>query len=255
MTCRSLPGVGEVHLWALSLDMTDAELAALGCALSEQEKARASRFPDGLNRRRYIAGRGQLRQILAGYLGTTSDRLGFIYNAFGKPELEGSSVDFNLSHAGGSALCAVAVGVAIGVDVERVRSVPDLQALARHVMSPLEWMLFNELPPAQRLQAFYRCWTRKEAYLKARGIGISSQLQKVAVSMSNEFSPRMLQCGDDVEGTNQWQLRAWEFDGGEVLGALAVCGALSADALVWKRPWSFSSMSQRDGLNNRAAID
>jgi 4'-phosphopantetheinyl transferase len=234
------PAPGQVHLWPLWLDLAADEQRALQAVLSADELARAARLADPLLRQRFITGRGQLRVLLGRYTGQPAHALAFTYNAHGRPSLAGSRLRFNVTHAAGRAICAVAFDIEIGVDVERVQALPELDALARRVMSPLERMMFDELPMSERLMAFHRCWTRKEACLKACGVGIGRDLRNVSVSLCPDQAPRVLQLGEGMSGdgmsSNAWQLRAWEHDGEWVGAVAAETGGRPLD-VAWQRPW------------------
>jgi 4'-phosphopantetheinyl transferase len=235
------PASGQVHLWPLRLDLAGDEERALQAVLSADEMARAARLADPLLRRRFIAGRGQLRALLGRYAGQSAHALAFSYNAHGRPALGDSRIGFNFTHAAGRAICAVAFDIDIGVDVERVQALPELDALVRQVMSPLERMLFDELPIAERLMAFHRCWTRKEACLKACGVGIGRDLREVSVSLCADPAPRLLQRGGGMSG-DAWQLRAWEHDS-EWVGAVAAETSGRPLDVAWQRPWPMAGQT------------
>ena len=148
-----------------------------------EECARAERFIQTADRRLYIAAHAALRLLLGTTLGCHPTLVGLLHDAAGKPLLRGGSrIEFNHSHSGSIALIAMACEVAVGVDVERVRSVPDLDAIAARYLHPTEQRELSRLSSAERVEGFFRCWTRKEAYLKARGAGLSLPLDQFDVS-------------------------------------------------------------------------
>jgi 4'-phosphopantetheinyl transferase len=175
---------GEVHLWRASLHLLPSVLARLAGTLSEEELSRARRFRFAVHRDRFIAGRGAQREILARYLGTAPEALRFREAEHGKPMLDGipaeAGIRFNASNSELLALYAVTRHREVGVDLEHLRPVPDWEAIAERFFSPLENRAVRALPPELREEAFFRCWTRKEAYIKALGTGLFTPLDGFA---------------------------------------------------------------------------
>jgi 4'-phosphopantetheinyl transferase len=165
----------EVHCWYVDLDVPPETEAACCATLSGDERRRGARFRFDRDRRRFVVAHGALRALLGRYLRTPPGRLRFVHNAFGKPELGpefGRRLTFNLSHS--ADLAAIAVAHAeVGVDVERVREQPEYDEIARRHFSAYEVDELSGLPSRLRAQAFFICWTRKEAYAKARGEGLA----------------------------------------------------------------------------------
>lgn len=209
---------GEIHLWSVELLRPPRDMAVLAGWLSEDERARAARFRLERDRRRYVAGRGALRAVLSRYEGVAPARLRFAYGAHGKPRLQredapgAPALAFNASHAQELMLVAVGACAALGVDVESERNLQDVDGLARHVCSAAEHRSLLELPPAHRPAAFLRCWTRKEAYVKALGTGLSTPLEQVHVG-----------CGETPVHPEGWSLTDLQPAPGQA-GALAVPG-------------------------------
>ncbi|MBD2360280.1 4'-phosphopantetheinyl transferase superfamily protein [Anabaena minutissima FACHB-250] len=177
----------EVHVWRFHLDGTESELEHLALTLSSDELTRANRFYFPEHRQRFIAGRGMLRQILGSYLGIDPEQVKFDYEARGKPVLaEGlqhSGLLFNLSHSQNLALCAVNYTRQIGVDLECIRPMSDVEALAQRFFLAKEYDLMRSLPDDQKQKVFFRYWTCKEAYLKATGDGLA-QLEQIEVALT-----------------------------------------------------------------------
>lgn len=175
-----------VHIWCTSLDLSGERLYQLDKLLSEDEQARAQRFRFQRDRHRFIAGRGTLRLLLARYLHATPAELRFSYSSQGKPALTqpDSNITFNVSHSQDLALYAVTCDRPIGIDIEYIRSIEDLEQLAQRYFLPRENALIQAYPPEQRQQVFFRLWTCKEAYLKATGEGITG-LRRVAVGLED----------------------------------------------------------------------
>jgi len=217
----------EVHVWRATLDVGLAHVHGFERTLAADERARAARFHFDTHRNRFIVGRGLLRTILGRYLGMAPDRLQFHYSPLGKPALpagsESKSIRFNVSHSGGVALYAVTRGRGIGVDIERIR--PDFanEEIAGRFFSPREVAALNALPPQSRLDAFFACWTRKEAYIKARGEGLSLPLNCFDVSLAPGEPAALLAVHDDPGEAARWSIRE-PFPGPDYVAALAVEG-------------------------------
>src|SRR4030095_2678320 len=151
----------EVHLWSIPLEQPDDLVARLIETLSPDKRARASRFVFSRDRRRFVVARGALRSILTGYLDLAPSALAFAYGPRGKPRLaDAAALDFNLAHSHELALCAVTAGRPVGVDVGGPRPLPDLLSVAGTAFSPAEQAALLARPEAERLAAFFRCWTR-----------------------------------------------------------------------------------------------
>jgi 4'-phosphopantetheinyl transferase len=180
--------------------------------LAEDERVRAARFHFEKDRCRFVAARGALRAILGRYLRVPPARLRFRYGPHGKPalaaEFAGSGLEFNVSHSHSLALLAVARGRALGVDVERLRADAAGREIAERFFSAYEVSALCGLPAARQPRAFFDCWTRKEAYVKARGEGLSFPLADFDVSL-RPGEPAALLCvrGDEREA-ERWTLRA-----------------------------------------------
>lgn len=200
----------SVHLWRATLDLDEREAGRLAALLSEDEQARAARLRVPLARQRFVAGRGLLRHLLGVYLEVAPQSLRFAYRPHGKPylhpDLGAPDVRFNLSHSQGLALFAFAAGREVGVDLEVIRSDRDHAKLASRFFSAREVQALQALEPGDRMAGFFRCWTRKEAYLKARGEGLAIPLDSFSVSVA----PGEPVCLLGVEGapaeTDRWRM-------------------------------------------------
>ena len=193
--------------------------------LADDERARAARFRRPLDRDHYSLAHAALRSILAARVGVAPQALVFSMGAHGKPALPG--IEFNLSHAGGIALVAVAL-VPVGVDVERIEPL-DVAALASRQFSPTERLALERVPPAHRLAAFYGGWTRKEAFVKATGAGLSRALTEFDVSIGAPAA--LLATRPDAGEARRWCLTDIEAGAG-YSAALCVAGA-EAPAVSW----------------------
>jgi len=178
---------GELHIWRYSLAAPPERTLVAESLVSPDELARAARFHFPVHRHRYIVGRSQLRRILGSYLKIAPASIAFTYSEFGKPHVppaqNPAALAFSVSHS--EDLCVVAITHIhpLGVDVERIR--PDFggEEVAQSNFAPAEFRELLSLSPDIRPQAFFNCWTRKEAYVKALGAGLQIPLDSFEVSL------------------------------------------------------------------------
>jgi len=223
----------DVHVWSLPLDLPEAELRRLVGVVSAEEAARAEQFVHILNRRRYLAAHGLLRLVLSGYLGTSPDAVAVRSNSDGKPRLaHPEHLRFNLSHSGLHGLLAVSANREVGVDIEEIRDVGDLEDLAKTCFSPNEQAALAAVPAAQRRGAFFAGWTRKEAFLKALGDGLSRSLDSFDVSLAPGEPARLLRLDGCPGLSRPYTIRSLE-PAPDYVGALAVEG--SQVTVRWRR--------------------
>jgi 4'-phosphopantetheinyl transferase len=201
----------EVHVWATTLSVPARILEGFAGTFSPDEKERAHKFIFEKHRNRYIAGRGALRKILGQYLRADAAALRFVHSANGKPalagEFAGAGVHFNLAHSEDMALIAVTRLGRVGVDVECIRPVKEMDALVARFFSARENEAFQKVVDAEKPAAFFNLWTRKEALLKATGEGITRSLSLVEVSFLPGERARLIAIAGDVEQAAQWSLR------------------------------------------------
>jgi 4'-phosphopantetheinyl transferase len=203
----SEPGSGVVHLWKRRLDASAAELSACYERLSMEEQERARRFRVERPRNEFVLTRGTLRFLLARYLGGTPQDIRFRYAVQGKPALEGeSSLSFNVSHTNGLALLAFVRQRAIGVDVENVARKTEAERLAERFFSERERQALRRLEGDELRAAFFRCWTRKEAYIKAKGEGLSLPLHQFDVSIAEGDRDALLATRPDPGEARRWTI-------------------------------------------------
>jgi 4'-phosphopantetheinyl transferase len=213
---------GEVHVWRIDLDCAARAAAALKVTLSLEEEQRASRFRSIELRERWMAARGALRHILASYAQSEPGTLVFREGPHGKPVLTCAAEDipFNLSHTGGLALVAVAGIGRVGIDAEIVRSEIEVEDLSRRFFAPAEAAQILALSPDARVAAFLNCWTRKEAFVKALGGGLSVPLDSFQVSVRSDEPARLLWV--DGEESDRWSM--WDVSEPGVAAALVLEG-------------------------------
>jgi len=220
-------GPEEVDLWLAPLDCSTTSSRALIKTLSADEAARADSFNFAHDRARFIATRGILRDLLSKYLGCAPVEIRFAYQARGKPQLEQTEcttgdLRFNLSHCGTAALYAFSWGKEVGVDIELIRPGVPWERVASRFFAAREIAKLQQLPAHQRMTGFFTCWTRKEAYLKARGEGLFIPLDAFEVSAAPCETP-MLLAAPDLKEPERWSL--WDVPLGQrVAGALVTEG-------------------------------
>jgi 4'-phosphopantetheinyl transferase len=202
--------LGEIHVWAVSLELATDQLRTRQQWLAADERQRANRFVFDKHRNRFTAGRGQVREILSHYTGVEPGQLEFSYANLGKPSLKApppgmEDLTFNFSNSSTLGLLSVARGVELGVDVERLRDVRNLIGLAERFFDEAEVGDLKSCGGQLQQQVFFRCWTCKEAYLKAVGKGLSFPLNKVLVA-TNSSQPHYLSIDGDEEESAAWSL-------------------------------------------------
>jgi 4'-phosphopantetheinyl transferase len=201
----------EIHVWRVSLAPTGARLRSLRPLLDADERRRADSFCFETDRDHFVIARGVLRVLLGRYLNREPSALRFSYGSHGKPALADKpgreALRFNVSHSHGLALVAVTLGREIGVDLEWIRADLDLEGIAKRFFSPGEVAMLRALAPNVQTEAFFACWTRKEAYIKARGEGLSLPLDQFDVSLvPGEPAVRLTIRGAPSEAS-RWSLR------------------------------------------------
>lgn len=187
-----------VHVWYVRLDLDEAEANNHRSVLNSVERERAQRFHFPADELRYVIAHGTLRQLLGLYTGRDPADLQFAASQHGKPSVAGAAIEFNLSHSGEMAAIAVCHRQ-VGIDIERLRPMSDISAMAARFLSPFEARSIEQLPEEARSTEFLRCWIRKEAYLKARGVGLSGLGADSA--QAAEF-----QSSEGTSGTGFWRI-------------------------------------------------
>lgn len=236
-------GSDEVHVWRASLDESQTEIDRFLHTLAADEQSRAARFHFQRDHERFIVAHGILRTILGFYLNRAPNSLSFCYGLHGKPALVvepgGATICFNMSHSRGVALYAVSRGRKVGIDVESIRSLGDEhEKIVDRFFSRRETASLRALPTDLQNYAFFLCWTRKEAYIKARGEGLSLPLDQFDVSLIPGEPAALLSTRPDSDEAFRWNLRELDLTSGYV-GALAVeGGGWSLSSFQWPRDHS-----------------
>src|SRR5438477_5831299 len=230
---------GEVHIWCASLDVPSETSARLYATLTPDERTRSARFRFERDQQRFIVARGVLRDLVGRYLQTQPSRIGFVYNAFGKPDLSpefGNRLKFNLSHSAGLALIAIATASNVGVDLEYIRAQSDYADIARRFFSAAEVDYLSALPNHLYAEAFFNCWTKKEAYLKACGEGLATPLHSFSVPPTTDPA----QTPVDLHVASQGIVPARRWSLFTLRPAPGYAGALAIEGTDWRlRQWQW----------------
>jgi 4'-phosphopantetheinyl transferase len=220
----------EIHVWRASLDLNRPRAQGLEHTLTPDEVGRAKRYRFPKDRERFIVARGLLRAILGRYLNTAPAQLRFCYGPSGKPAVAaqsgGNGIHFNLSHSHNLALYAVARNRRVGIDLEHIHPIPEISGVVEQFFSSQEKAVFRALAPDKQLAAFFRCWTRKEAYIKARGQGLALALDQFDVSIAPGKPARLLKVSGDRREASHWSLC-------ELLPAYGYVAALAVEGHGW----------------------
>ena len=199
----------EVHVWHAQLDDHPAD--SLKLLLTEDEISRADRFHFAKDRNHFVVARGLLRKLLGGYAGVNAGELRFTYSEKGKPalaETQGGSLHFNLAHSHGRAIYAFSMGREVGVDLEFRREDFAGDKIAERFFSPTEIAVLATVPLELKQQAFFDCWTRKEAYIKARGDGLSLPLDEFDVSFAPGAEAALLRNHKEPAEVTRWSMQS-----------------------------------------------
>jgi len=236
-------GRDEVHIWQAALDRTPSQNQTFRRTLATDEKARAQRFHFERDREHFIVARGVLRAILGRYVNRAPESLSFRYGSHGKPALAedagGEAIRFNVSHSGGLALYAVARDREVGVDIERIRFDLAVVEIAERFFSRPEVAMLRTLPTEAQHLAFFRCWTRKEAYIKARSEGLSLSLDQFDVSLAPGETDVVLRTQGEPSEASRWSLQ-------DLTLAPGYAGAVAAEGRDWRLScWQWPDHSQQ----------
>lgn len=201
-----------IHVWVVPIQLSDSMVANFHNVLSPDERTRVGKFRFDHLRQSFIFTRGTLRLLLGRYLQLAPEEVSFCYSGTGKPNVDiETSLRFNTSHSGNIVLFAFARECDLGVDVEQIRVLADMDRIVSRFFCPEEVSQFASLPPAQRENAFFRCWTRKEAYLKATGNGLSTQLDSFCVTLHPSERAKVVHIQGESDDAQAWTLHDLAF--------------------------------------------
>jgi 4'-phosphopantetheinyl transferase len=237
----------DVHVWCAGLDVEPDTSARLYATLTPDERNRSARFHFERDRQHFTVAHGALRELLGRYLQTRPGRIRFVYNPFGKPDLSpefGNRLTFNLSHSAGLALIAITTASNVGVDLEYIRAQPDYADIARRFFSAAEIDYLTGVPRHLYAEAFFSCWTKKEAYLKACGEGLAIPLNSFSVPLATDPAQAPVDlcvASNDIAPARRWSLYT-------LRPAPGYAGALAIEGSGWRlSQWQWKS-SAASGL-------
>lgn len=216
---------GAIHVWKANLSASDEELNSYWSLLSKEEQVRAQRFYFKKDKYHFLKSRGILKILLSNYLDLNPESIIFEYTKFGKPFLKNTNLQFNVSHAAGRGLFAFTFDSLIGVDIEKIKTEIEFKNLVNRFFSKNEAAIILGLKCQDQAKAFFKCWTRKEAFIKAHGEGLSIPLDCFEVSILDSETLRLKTVDWQQETAKDWSLASFEpYE--NWLGAIAVKGEI-----------------------------
>ena len=229
--------IAQADVVSVRLDVAPEAADELAACLSEDERRRAHRFHFERDRRRYMVARGRLRHLLASRLNVSPRDVELAYGSGGKPRLARPAelLTFNVSHAGDVAAVAFSHGLEVGIDIEAVRELPDADQVAARFFSRRENEVYLALDPSDKPAGFFNCWTRKEAFIKAIGDGLSYPLDRFDVTLAPGERARILRVGEASGEDCGWSLYAFS-PGPGLVGAVVVQDSRVASELMAGHP-------------------
>ena len=228
-------GLHEVHVWKIDLLASQVQLDFLRTLLSDDDLERADRFRFDRHRRRFITGRAVMRILLGRYTSRMPEALEFSYNSHGKPSLRDSgSLEFNFTNSRDLALLCVARKTQLGIDLEHLGRHADYAGIVNRFFAEREIEELFSLPESRRHAAFLTGWTRKEAYIKALGTGLSLPLDKFAVTIDPETAPELLSADDRPDEKGCWMFRHLEPEPGYVASLVVEGGGWEIKNYCWE---------------------
>lgn len=211
-----------MEVWCARLDQPAEILAELAEVLSSDEQARANRYRFGSIRDRFVVGRAIVRFLLSDYLNLSPTEIEFAYGPHGKPYLTTERpFNFNLANSEDLAVFAFSPNIRLGIDLEFIRPVNEMARIATSYFSELEKKMLFELPKSARLEAFFQCWTRKEAYLKALGEGLTHPLATFSVTLGPNEPPRLLEVEGEPDASQRWNFYSFVPSDGFIAALIA----------------------------------
>ncbi|WP_178989435.1 4'-phosphopantetheinyl transferase family protein [Winogradskyella schleiferi] len=223
-----------VHLWTINVEVKDDTYHKYYTLLSEYEKERADRFKFYKDKRCYVVARGVLRLLSSTYLKTEAIDIEFDYEQYGKPKFKQiTNLNFNVSHSGDIAIIGFVYDHSIGVDIEKIKDDFNTFEIATNFFSKKEIEALQKTPKLQQHLAFYRCWTRKEAFIKAKGNGLSFPLDTFSVTLDSDLKAELIETQWNLSEKNQWQLTSFIPDTNYIAALIVANQTERLDYFTW----------------------
>ena len=235
VACSSNLPAHEVHVWRARLSLSTVAVSRRRGSLSSEELERVDRFRSEHDRTRFVLGRIVARSVLGSCLEQPARDVQITLDYLGKPIVAAPSetlIHFNIAHSGDYVLFALARERRVGVDVEQIRETNDLKEIAARYFSKIEYLRLLTVPERLRAESFYRCWTMKEAYLKARGEGFRLSLDAFDVAFLPSEMPRLLETRFNYVDAKQWCIYKLDL-GSAYLAALATEVTPGLELKLW----------------------
>ncbi len=211
-----------LHIWKIPLNLAESALYGLVPVLDEQEKAKAAHFRFPKHRRRYIVAHAAMRYILGSQLEILPQDLELLISEKEKPYIAENPLYFNLSHSEEMAILATSFQAEVGIDIEHLKPEIDTLGIAQRFFHPIELAQLEQASPEQRLKIFYTFWTGKEAYLKAKGVGITNHLQHFALELQDAQKLRIHSVKEEFEGMQDWFVDNFEIEPDYIITAVCL---------------------------------
>lgn len=228
----------EIHVWRINLVRPPAEIARLKNILSDHEKKQAARFHFAHDQRRFIVRRAVLRQLPANQLGLAPKEIKIDSATFQKPKIAAAQnsqrLKFSTSHSGDWALIALAQNCEVGVDVEQHRPLPDAAGLVENFFSDWEIAEFTRLPEPTRTEGFFNCWTRKEAFVKALGLGLAYPLKEFSVTLAPGQPAALMKVSDDANAREKWCMTSLDVAPAHAAALVFEAGSSAIRCFEWR---------------------
>ncbi len=199
-----------LHLWKIPLNISEKEISSLVLSLSEEERKSATRFRFDKHRHRYIIAHAAMRKIVANHLNISTHALNIDFNKYGKPYISNNPLYFNLSHSEDIALVSISFHGQVGIDIEFLKSEIDMLGIAQRFFHPIEFEQLIKIPPENRSHYFYTCWTGKEAFLKAKGIGIANHLKMFALDLQDLNKLKIILVDKAFDEFKTWTIHTFQ---------------------------------------------
>lgn len=222
------------HIWTINVAVKDDTYNKYYTLLSDDEKERVDRFKFYKDKRCFVISRGVLRLLSGTYLKIEAIDIEFDYEAYGKPKFkQKTNLNFNLSHSVDIAIIGFVYDHSIGVDIEKIKNDFDTMAIATNFFSKKEIEALQEIPKPQQYLAFYRCWTRKEAFIKAKGSGLSFPLDTFSVTLDADLDAELIETQWNLSEKNQWQLTSFIPDTNYIAALIVANQTEHLDYFIW----------------------